>query len=131
MFTHEIEPRFSETDALGHINNTCLPVWFEEGRGDLVRLFNPDLELKHWNLILKKYDIEFIQQIFHASTVTIHTEVEHVGDKSLVVYQEALQNGITVAIGHTVLVYFDFSKNTTAPIPSIIKERLASHMKTV
>ncbi|UUS14599.1 hypothetical protein NMB32_24195 [Stenotrophomonas sp. CD2] len=25
-------PRFSEVDVLGHVTNTALPVWFEEGR---------------------------------------------------------------------------------------------------
>ncbi|NCU33617.1 MAG: acyl-CoA thioesterase, partial [Candidatus Moranbacteria bacterium] len=29
MLTKEITPRFSETDALGHINNNTYGVWFE------------------------------------------------------------------------------------------------------
>ena len=32
MFHYETEPRFSDTDALGHINNTVYPVWFEQAR---------------------------------------------------------------------------------------------------
>lgn len=31
MFTHYLTPRLNETDALGHISNTRLPSWFEDG----------------------------------------------------------------------------------------------------
>ncbi len=30
-------PRFSEVDVLGHVTNTALPVWFEEGRQEIFR----------------------------------------------------------------------------------------------
>lgn len=33
MFEFELLPRLSETDGVGHINNTCLPAWFEEAHG--------------------------------------------------------------------------------------------------
>jgi acyl-CoA thioesterase FadM len=29
MFKETIQPRFNETDALGHVNNTVLTKWFE------------------------------------------------------------------------------------------------------
>ena len=32
MFHHEIEPRFNDTDALGHISNTAFPAWFEQAQ---------------------------------------------------------------------------------------------------
>ncbi|MHC1654043.1 hypothetical protein ACODUL_12265 [Stenotrophomonas maltophilia] len=32
-------PRFSEVDVLGHVTNTALPVWFEEGRQAIFRHF--------------------------------------------------------------------------------------------
>ncbi len=48
MFTETIQPRFSDTDALGHINNTMLPVWFEGARDPVFRLFSPDLTLSDW-----------------------------------------------------------------------------------
>ncbi len=48
MFTHKFSPSFTDTDALGHINNTRLPVWFERARNDLFRLFTPDLDPKKW-----------------------------------------------------------------------------------
>lgn len=43
MFTTTITPRVSETDGVGHINNTTVPVWFEAGRHEIFKLFTPDL----------------------------------------------------------------------------------------
>ena len=46
MFKSVVTPRFAETDALGHLGNTALPVWFEEARGPVFELFNPELDIK-------------------------------------------------------------------------------------
>lgn len=128
MFTFKVLPRLSETDGLGHINNTVLPVWFEEARRDLFKLFNPDLSLNEWNLILKKYEVEILNQIKHDEFVKITTFVEHIGNSSFVVLQKAEQNGKQVAEAKTVLIYFDYKTQSTAIIPNEIKEKLQSHI---
>jgi len=127
MFEYHIEPRLSETDALGHINNTVLPVWFEEARKELFRIFNPSLSQKTWNLILKKYEIEFMVQIEHSKIVNVITGIEHIGSRSFVVHQIAKQNGVDVAIGKTVMIYFDYQTSQTAEIPPEIQLQLEKH----
>ena len=37
MFTTVITPRVSETDGMGHINNTVIPIWFEAGRKGILK----------------------------------------------------------------------------------------------
>ena len=59
MFSETLMPRFSETDALGHINNTALPVWFEAARTPFFRFFTPDLDCNKWKLIVAKIEVEF------------------------------------------------------------------------
>ena len=44
MLVDTITPRFCDTDALGHISNTTLPVWFEGARDPIFRWFTPDLD---------------------------------------------------------------------------------------
>ena len=56
MFSEKMMPHFSDTDALGHINNTKPPVWFEGGREPVFKLFIPDLDLKNWQLIIAKIE---------------------------------------------------------------------------
>ena len=64
MFTYKVSPRFCETDALGHINNTVFPVWFEEARTPIFEMFIPTLEIKKWNLILARIELDFRAEVF-------------------------------------------------------------------
>ena len=43
MFKTMITPRMGDTDAMRHITNTALPVWFEIARTELFKIFNPKL----------------------------------------------------------------------------------------
>jgi acyl-CoA thioester hydrolase len=128
MFHYTLQPRFSDTDGLGHISNTTLPAWLEEARTDIFRIFNPGLSLKTWNLILKKYEIDFVAQIWREYPVEIETGVETIGNSSFVVLQRVKQQGNVVATGRTVLVHFDYASGRPAPIPEDIKAQLTAHM---
>ncbi|MBZ9788508.1 hypothetical protein LB456_13715, partial [Psychroflexus sp. CAK57W] len=55
-------PRFSEVDVLGHVTNTALPVWFEEGRQEIFRHFSRETSMRDLTLILRRYEIDFLQQ---------------------------------------------------------------------
>ena len=44
-----ITPGFYETDALGHINNTVIPMWLEKARTPIFKIFTPDLDPKNGN----------------------------------------------------------------------------------
>ncbi|WP_299594141.1 thioesterase family protein [uncultured Microbulbifer sp.] len=128
MFTYQVEPRFSETDALGHINNTVVPVWFEQGRTPIFQLFNPDLSLNKWNLILKKMDVDFVAQIYLYSPVEIRTSLSAVGNTSMTIHQEVWQKEKLVAQGDCVMVHFDYEQQSKAPIPEQVKEALLQHL---
>ena len=58
-FKEIVATRFSDTDALGHINNTMLPIWFEGARDPIFKFFMPDLDLSKWSLILAKIEVSF------------------------------------------------------------------------
>jgi acyl-CoA thioester hydrolase len=127
MFTTEIQPRLSETDGLRHINNTVLPAWFEEAREGIFRIFNPTLGFDTWNLILKKFEIDIVKQITRDPIVVIESGIGHIGSSSFVTVQTARQNGDVVAVGKTVLIYFDYKTQQPAPIPDAIRPKLDEH----
>ena len=124
MFTFTLRPRYSETDALGHITNTVMPVWFEEARAPIFEIFMPERRLEDWNLILKKLEVEYVREAFHGAEVEIRTWVSHLGGSSLTVSQEAFQGGELVATGHATLIHFDFTARRPAPIPAGVRRLL-------
>ncbi len=130
MFTTTITPRFGDVDALGHINNTVLPVWFETARNPFFRIFQPDLKIdkKTWSLILAHIDFDFLQELTIECDVEIRSSVSRVGSKSFTTLHEAWQNGKLCVRGEAVLVHYDFNIKQTTPIPEHIKAQLSEHL---
>ena len=129
MFVQSLQPKFAETDALGHINNAVLPVWFEQARTPIFKIFIPSLDVKKWTLILAKIEVEFLKEIFYGAEVEIKSFIEKIGNSSLVCYQEAWQEGKLVAVGRSVMVHFDHARKESMPIPEPIKVQLSEHLR--
>lgn len=127
MFKMTLSPRFAETDALGHLGNTVLPIWFEDAREPIFKLFNPDLDVKAWSLILARIEVDFIRQIYYGTDVVIRTYVTEVGNSSFSVLQEAWQKGELAARGSATLVHFDYRSQKSAPIFDHVREKLIAH----
>jgi acyl-CoA thioester hydrolase len=131
MFTCTVSPRFGETDALGHINNTALANWFELARNPLFPLFSIDVirDSASMPLIMAHTDFDFVGEIQYGTDVEIRTFVERIGTKSFTLYHEAWQDGRLCTTGHAVIVYFDFRAHASVPIPEDKKKLLAEHLK--
>ncbi|MEP3857962.1 MAG: thioesterase family protein [Porticoccus sp.] len=122
MFELRIQPRFSETDALGHINNTVVPVWFEAARADIFRLVHPSLNPADWPMILAHIAVDFVHQIHLGSEVAITTGIKKIGNKSFTVAHLAHQKGVLVAKGEAVLVWFDYAAQCSRPLPNAVRK---------
>ena len=130
MFSTKVTPRFGDTDILGHINNVVLAAWFELARTDLMRIFDPQLQLdrRTFPLIQAHADYDFIDQIFFRSPVEIRTWISHIGTKSFTIYHEAWQEGRLCSKGNAVIVHYDFNTEKATPIPEDRKVFLVEHL---
>jgi len=129
MFSMKVTPRFGEIDGLGHVNNTVMPTWFELARNPLFSIFNPEQTVKNWNLILARFEVDFVSQMYYNGDVEIRTWIERIGSSSLEVVQEAYQKGRVGARGKTVLVHYDFKEQKSTRIPDVIRKQLYEHLK--
>jgi len=127
MFTEKLMPRFSDTDALGHINNTMVPIWFEGARDPIFRLFTPELNIAQWPLILAKIDVSFQAQMFYGKNIEVRTFMGRIGGASFDVYQELWQNNEKCASGTAVMVNFDYQSQASKKIPDEIRAELVKH----
>ena len=127
MFEQTVTPRFYETDAFGHVNNTVVTGWFETGRAPLFVLFGRGGNPESLPLILARVEVDFVAQIYYGSDVTLRTGIERIGNSSFVVTQQAWQNDALVARGRAVQVYFNHEEQASAPIPDDFREGLARH----
>lgn len=124
MFTTSFSPRFYETDAFGHVNNTVVAGWFETAREPIFRIFTPDMDVKSLPLILARIEIDFVAQIFYGRDVQVKSWIEKIGNASFTVVHEAAQNGEVVARGKAVQVFFDFTLQKSGKLPDQNRKEL-------
>lgn len=128
MLTEKIMPRFSETDVLGHINNTVLPVWFEAARAPIFKIFTPDLNPHNWKLIVAKVEVVFKGELFYGQEVEIKTMIEKLGNSSFVILQQVWQHGECCAEGRTVMVRYDFASKSSQLLSDTEREALSAYL---
>lgn len=128
MWQDIISPRFSDTDALGHINNTVFAVWFEGARQDVFKIFTPELNLRQWPLIIASVKLDYHAQTHYGAEVEMRTYISRIGGSSFDVYQEAWQHGVKTVSGTAVLVQFDYAANKAVAISAEQKQQLNQHL---
>lgn len=128
MYKCTITPKFGDIDGLGHVNNTVIPSWFEEARNEIYGYFNPEFSFQTWNLILARFEVDFVSQLFYKGNVEIRTYLSHMGNSSFEIYQEAWQHEKLCSKGKTVLVHFNFKLQKSESIPEDIRLKLKAHL---
>lgn len=126
LFKHKslLVQRWSDTDAIGHVNNANYLTYFEEAR---VSFFADVLEWD-WNtmgVLVAKSIIEYKAPLFYTEKAEILTRVSRVGGKSFdIEYVIVVDENNIKAFGTTVMVMFDYKKNISIDIPAELKEKM-------
>ena len=128
MYRKIIEPRVSETDGVGHINNTTLPVWLEAARNPIFKLFTPDDSFENWRMIILHTSIDYKSQIYFGTNVEVYTWVKRIGKSSLELYEEIHQAGTLCAKGKAIYANYNQKEKKSEPIPTWIREQLEEHL---
>lgn len=128
MYRTIIEPRVSETDGVGHINNTTIPIWFEAGRNQLFKLFTPDSSFGNWKMIILNMNVDYVGQIYFGRDVEINTWVKRIGKTSLELYEEIHQDNRLCAKGSAIYVNFNLQTQKSEPISEEIRQELENHL---
>ena len=128
MFEATFSPRFYETDAFGHVNNTVVTGWFETAREPIFRIFATEMKVKDLKLILARVETDFVAQIHYGKDVLVKTVIEKIGNASFTVHHEAWQSGSVVARGKAVQVYFDFDTQQSSRIPDHYRAAIEKHI---
>ena len=132
MFNTTIQPRFGDTDLLGHINNTVLAGWFETARNPILRIFISDftVDIKTFPLIVAHTEYFFLDQIYYQHEVEIRTWISKIGNKSFTVHQEARQEGRLCVFGSAVVVHYDYATKQSTPLPDEKIKQLEEYLYT-
>lgn len=116
----QIQVRFNDTDALGHVNNAAFAHYAELGRLHFLRGFALDPS----RLILARLEIDFRRQVSFTDNVRVRTAVERIGTSSIHMTQTIFAEEAVAADVTSVVVHFDYQAGKAAPIPDQMREKL-------
>ncbi len=126
-FAHavDIEVRFADTDAMGHVNNAVYLTYCEMARirywtdvtSEPVSAGHEGAE----SLILAEARITYRAPVFHSETVTVETRATHIGRSSFTLEHRLTACGPggsprLVATSDSVMVRYDYEADHSAPL---------------
>jgi acyl-CoA thioester hydrolase len=126
----KINVRFSDLDAMQHVNNATYLSYLEEARLDYFNeLFNRDKSRLDFEAVVGRIEINYHYPIVLGDDVEILTRVSKIGTKSVDVDQLiGIKKGnewIKSASAFTKLVFYDYRSQTTKVIPDDVKKIIA------
>ena len=106
----EVPVRFSDTDAMGHVNNAVYLSYLEAARVDYLRRVFGVVEPREYGVIIARVEIDYKSPVFHHETVLVGCRVSELGGSSITMtYRlEEKSTGRLVASAKSVLVAYDY-----------------------
>jgi acyl-CoA thioester hydrolase len=116
----DIQVRFGDTDALGHVNNASFASYAEMARLDFLRRIGKSVT----SLILATLYIDFRRQVRFGEAVHVDTRVERLGTTSITLEQTIYANDEVAADVKSVVVHFDYATGKAMPLTEDIRSTL-------
>jgi acyl-CoA thioester hydrolase len=119
----DIQVRFADSDAIGHVNNACFATYTELARLNFLREIGhrPD------SLILAHLSIDFRRQVQLEDRVHVESWVDSIGTSSFSLRQDVHANDGVAAEVRAVMVGFDYQAQRSEPLPADVREWLERH----
>lgn len=124
MLRTDVQVRFSDTDAFGHLNNASFAHYDELARIAFLSHIPEALGA----VILARLAIDFRRQVRFGEAVHVRTEVESIGRTSFGLRQSIMAGDEIAADARSVIVLFDYDAQKPKPIPAAMRAALSAHL---
>jgi acyl-CoA thioester hydrolase len=129
-FSHRLEVRFRDCDALGHTNNAVYLTYLEQARflhwRSLWGFGNPQMPPDMPGVILARVEADYKRPTRYGEVLDVRVTVGEIGRTSFrYEYEIVNEQGETVLTAKTVQVMYDYAANRPVPIPDSIRALLA------
>ncbi|HEX3865284.1 MAG TPA: thioesterase family protein [Gemmatimonadaceae bacterium] len=122
----DVQTRFGDTDALGHVNNASFASYAELARLD----FMSRLGRAVTSLILASLHMDFRRQVLFRDSVYVETRVGRVGTTSVTLLQTVVANDERAADIRSVVVYFDYAAGKPRPLTDEMRATLTPFLES-
>jgi acyl-CoA thioester hydrolase len=122
--------RFSDVDAVGHVNNAIYLTYFEVARINYLK------DILSWNLrengiIVGRNEVNYLKPIILDDEIACYVRTTRIGNSSFDVMQvlvKSTPNGEEICtVGKAVCISYDYSANKSIPIPGRERMRMIEY----
>ncbi len=126
MYEHRGQLRFSDTDAMGHVNHARFATLFEDARIGLLRsIASGDQDLPTNGMILARLEIDYVRPlVLDDEPVSVFARVMRIGTSSFSIDYSLEQRGAICARGLSVLVAYDYAAARSRPLTAAERDQL-------
>lgn len=124
--------RFSDLDAMGHVNNARYLTFFEEGRAHWFREgWDLPMDSTAYPVIVARVELDYLAPIPFGVNIGVYHRVTELGGKSMkmegwVCVEE--EKGPRPAAKYLItLVWFDYQAGKSVPIPKIDRKKILAY----
>ena len=130
-FSHRLEVRFRDCDAMGHTNNAVYLTYLEQARfahwRSLWGFGHPQTPPDLPGVILARVEADYKRPSRYGDTLEVRLTVAEIGRTSFrYEYEIRDEQGRTVLTARTVQVMYDYAANRPVPIPDSIRALLSA-----
>ena len=131
MFSINIEVRFRDLDALGHVNNAVFMTYFEEGRKNFSKNIFKVSDPSDFTFILAHIRCDYLKPIKFNDNITLQMWVKHIGNSSFSFgykLMDTSNESLVYATGESVQVCYDYTANSSMAVPDAMREALSQYL---
>jgi acyl-CoA thioester hydrolase len=121
----QVQMRFADTDAYGHVNNAAFAEYAEVARLDFTSCLGKAARM----LILSSLSIDFRRQVSFGELLHVETWVERLGRTSITLSQTVHGDNKLAADIRSVIVHFDYATGEPRELTSEIRDAMAPFKK--
>ena len=125
-FTHAVEVRFRDLDALGHVNNAVYLTYFESARMAWWLHLTRRSDLRGMDMILARAEVDFRSPAAFAEVLDVGVRCASIGRSSFVIEQAITERRTRrlVAEARKVLVHYDYAAGRSTPLTEEMRRQL-------
>ena len=132
IFSTNIDVRFSDLDALGHVNNAIFFTYFEEGRKIFSKKYFKVSDPSDFRFIMAHISCDYLKPVRFIDSVTLQMWVRDIGTKSFAFEYKLIHQSdesIVYATGESVQVCYDYKKDQSIVVSNEMKAKLTAYLK--
>ncbi len=118
--------RFSDLDALGHVNNLATAALFESVRVSFLAEAGMPVSAPEYGFVIARMTVDYLRELHFPGEVEIGTRVLRIGRSSVTIGQGLFSNGDCIATGTAVCVRIDRASGRAIALDAALRARLAA-----